>query len=511
MKLRVFISSVQKELADERLAIQTLITTDPFLSEHCVPVLFDQHPAPLTPKPKPYLDLLDECNIYLCILWNEYGLKVNGLSATHREYRHANSKGMPILLNIKGPNTLKRPKEISDFITEIKEHHYTYARFKTSEELQNKVRDRLIRHIKDHYDIEPTNIQDSIAHQTIKVASSFERQRLDQIEWDDIDHSLTKDFVSKIEENPSDALTEEKIMNSLYKRGFFWRDENGQYFATAAGILFFAKDPSIVFPHARIQILVFHGTERSSKPDDKATIRKPILNAIDESVEFIQRNIRHPLRIVGLNRVKLDEYPKESVREALINALVHRDYEDAGRRIRVEIFKDRIEIISPGNLPGNLTLTKLSHGKASPRSRNPIIAQAISQKDLMEERGTGILRMREHMLNHGLDIPTFRLYDDELIVTLHGPGDNLDCLRTPSDVKGPITPAIESKLNERQRKIIHQANIEGKITSGWCSKAFGITRETAVQDLKGLTEVKLLMKKGKGRGVHYVLYFDHNE
>jgi len=73
--------------------------------------------------------------------------------------------------------------------------------------------------------------------------------------------------------------------------------------------------------------------------------------AIERAIAFIDRNTRHPMRIVGLNRVRLDEYPVDGLREALVNAVAHRQYEDAGRKIILEVFADRVVLSSPGPHP----------------------------------------------------------------------------------------------------------------------------------------------------------------
>lgn len=263
MKIRVFISSVQKELADERLALQTLLTTDPFLSLHCVPVLFELHPAPLVPSEQPYLDLLSGCHIYIGVVWKQYGSEINGLSATHREYRYAKENNMYTLIAIKGPAALDREAAVKDFIEEIKQDNHTYDRFKNTEELQLKVRARLIRHIKENYHIEPTADQEQTATETIHAASAFERQRLDRISWEDMDQDIAIQVVAKAEETDVSNVSSESIRKSLWQRGYIWQGENDHYFATAAGILLMAQDPSVVFPHARVQLSVFSGTERT--------------------------------------------------------------------------------------------------------------------------------------------------------------------------------------------------------------------------------------------------------
>ena len=79
IKLRIFVSSVQKKLADERRAVKTLITSDPFLDEHCVPILYEDEPSMLKPAPQGYLDVLARCQVYLVIIGSEYGKRYKGL------------------------------------------------------------------------------------------------------------------------------------------------------------------------------------------------------------------------------------------------------------------------------------------------------------------------------------------------------------------------------------------------------------------------------------------------
>jgi predicted HTH transcriptional regulator len=505
MRIRVFISSVQKELADERMALQILLTTDPFLSSHCVPVLFEEVPAPLHPDQQAYLNLLRECQIYIAIIWKQYGNPVNGLSATHHEYRLARELKLPTLVTVKGDNHLDRDDETHAFLEEIRTDGHTYDRFMNTEELQEAVRNRLIKHIKDMYDLEPTSDQERSAHETIQVASLFERQRLDLMPWEDADIELATQIAAAAEESDPMEMTPDAARKALWQRGYLWRDDQNRYYVTAAGILLFSRDPSVCFVHARIQASSYGGDKRGPSPRDHATIRKPLSRAIDEAVAFVHKNTRHPLRVVGLRRVEVDEYPEEALREAMVNALAHRDYEDVSRRILLEVYTDRLEIISPGGLPGTLTLARLRAGKARSRSRNPGIAQGLAFLDRMEERGTGIQRMQDAMLDHGLDKPLIEVVDNEVIVTLRGPGDNFDLIRTPNTSGGGLEPSIEAKLNERQRAILEEVVANGSVSTGWCTKAFGVVKDTAVRDLNELVELGLFEPRGRGRGRHYVL------
>jgi predicted HTH transcriptional regulator len=212
----------------------------------------------------------------------------------------------------------------------------------------------------------------------------------------------------------------------------------------------------------------------------------------------------HPMRIVGLDRLRLDEYPVDGLREALVNAVAHRQYEDAGRKIILEIFADRITILSPGLPPRPLTLASLRRGKYRPCSRNPVLAQCLSYFHRIEERGSGFRRMQDQMLDHGLDPPILGTDTGYFQITFPGPYDNVERLRVPEKQR-LVTRAVEAQLNERQKRIIQHVLVAGSVTRRWCVTQFKIANDTAGRDLRGLTDMGLLDTEGKGRAVSYVL------
>jgi len=113
--------------------------------------------------------------------------------------------------------------------------------------------------------------------------------------------------------------------------------------------------------------------------------------------------------------------------------------------------------------------------------------------------------MREAMLKHGLEEAKIEQQDGYFVVTLSGPAGNYDRIKTPAHSTGLVTPAVEAKLNERQKRIMIEAQQAGFVTSGWCQKTFDVVRDTANRDLVGLAQHGLLEPVGKGRGARYVL------
>jgi ATP-dependent DNA helicase RecG len=210
------------------------------------------------------------------------------------------------------------------------------------------------------------------------------------------------------------------------------------------------------------------------------------------------------MRVVGLNRIRLDEYPVEALREALVNAVAHRQYEDGGRKIILEVFADRVVISSPGLPPAPITLANLRKGKYRPCSRNPVLAQCLSYFHRIEERGSGFRRMRDQMLNHGLDQPLLGTDTGYFQVTFPGSGENLDRIRVP-ETRLAVTPAVEAQLNDRQKKIITEVLTTGHVTSGWCRKHLPVVYDTIRRDLLALVELGIIRPQGKGRSTRYVL------
>ncbi len=501
----VFVSSVQKELEDERLIIQNLVNTDPFLSAHCTPVLYEYEPASADKALEGCLRSLDKCQVYLLIIGVEYGNPAGELSVTHTEYRHAKQIGLPILVFIKGERTVKREEGTDALLRELDADGFKYKRFGNVIELQREVRAALVNLLQERFGIVPTSDENLIAEQTIEATSEFESQSLVRVRWKELDHDMARRLVAAAEDRKTEDVSSEETLSGVMLRGLVWREsESGEYYATAAGVVLLARDPSAVYPQCRMLADAYRSSEPDGEPRDHEDIRGPMPLVIERAIAFIDRNTRHPMKVMGLNRVRLDEYPVEALREGLVNAVAHRQYEDAGRKIMLEVFSDKVIISSPGLPPSPITLSSLRKGKYKPCSRNPVLAQCLSYFHRIEERGSGFRRMREQMLNHGLEVPLIGTDTGYFQVTFRGPGDDIDRLRVPDQLL-LVTPAMEAQLNERQREMI-QLLVQGKeLTSRECEAEFGVTRAVTSVDFRKLVAMGLAEKVGAGRSTRYRL------
>ena len=504
-KFNIFVSSVQKELEDERVIVQNLLSTDPFLSAHCSPVLYEFEPASSDKALAGCLKSLDGCQVYLLIVGSQYGTLVGKLSITHAEYRRAKEKNLPVLAFIKGDRKVRREEGTETLLKELDADGPKYKRIGNVIELQKEVRAALVKLLKDEFGITPSSDENEIAQQTIEATSKFESQSLTRLRWSDLDHGVARRLIAVAEGKAAEQLSAGDILTGASVRGLIWHDpQAGEHYATAAGIVLLAKDPSAVFPQCRILADAYRGAEPDGNPGDHEDIRGPMPTAIDRAVAFIDRNTRHPMRVVGLNRLRLDEYPVEALREALVNAVAHRQYEDAGRKIMLEVFSDRVVLSSPGLPPSPITLANLRKGKYRPCSRNPVLAQCLSYFHRIEERGSGFRRMRDQMLNHGLDQPLLGTDTGYFQVTFPGPGENLNRIRIP-EARLVVTPTVEAQLNERQKDMVRRLTNGDELTSRECRKLYTLSAQAVYEDFQKLIELGIARQTGSGRSTRYVL------
>ena len=170
-----------------------------------------------------------------------------------------------------------------------------------------------------------------------------------------------------------------------------------------AGVLFFARNVRHFFPQAYITCLLAKGKDKVHILDRK-DFDGGLVADIENALRFIERNTRTAYRIEGLKRQNIPEYPMKALREAITNAVMHRDWFFDGANVFVEIYTDRIEVSSPGSLPKGLTLADL--GRKSVR-RNALVSDLLHRIDFVEKAGTGIRRIRDEARAQDCPEPQF--------------------------------------------------------------------------------------------------------
>lgn len=177
----------------------------------------------------------------------------------------------------------------------------------------------------------------------------------------------------------------------------------GKLLFRKAGVLFFAKNVRHFFNQAYITCLLARGTDKVHILDRK-DFDGGIVADIEDALRFIERNTRTAYRIERLQREEVPEYPMKALREAVTNAVMHRDWFIEGANVFVEIYTDRVEVVSPGGLPKGMALSDL--GRKSIR-RNALIADLLHRIEFIEKAGTGIKRIRDETRAQGCPDPVF--------------------------------------------------------------------------------------------------------
>ncbi len=256
-----------------------------------------------------------------------------------------------------------------------------------------------------------------------------------------------------------------------------------------SAILLFSQNPCNHFPQAEIKLVQFADTE-AIQIVAYQLIQTNLAKAIDQAYAFVLSHISKILTVKGttLRRQEQYEYPPVVIREAIVNAVVHRDYFSPDA-IQISLFSDRLEIISPGGLPEDLSEERL--GKISIR-RNPIIYRILRDLRYIEGLGTGIPRIKNELRQAGLPNPAFTLEPRLFQITLFKTGKPRPTLPPKKD------------LNPRQKLGLAYLTENPLLKTNTYATFNHISLPTAQADIKKLVEFGFLKKVGAFRGVYYV-------
>ena len=170
---------------------------------------------------------------------------------------------------------------------------------------------------------------------------------------------------------------------------------------TAGGILLFGKSPNRYLPQAGISAVAYRGKEKDYEAVQRETIRGPIVakftgedivdtGLAERAMDFVRRNTGSKAYLVEGRRIDKPDYPKEAIRETIVNAIAHRDYTISGTDIELSIYSDRLEVISPGRLPNTVTVERMKAGCRV--TRNELIKEVLRDYQYVEATGLGVPR-----------------------------------------------------------------------------------------------------------------------
>lgn len=266
---------------------------------------------------------------------------------------------------------------------------------------------------------------------------------------------------------------------------------------TLTGILFFGRDPQHFYPSFTITFLHFAGTStaRATADDplylDNREFRGTLPAMIDGVRAAVYEKLSKQAVLEGFVRQDVPEYPEFAYREAIVNAVGHRDYAVDGSFIQVRLFADRLEVQSPGGLGGHLTVDNIAYEQFT---RNPHIVRLLEEFGYVERRGLGVDQMIHSMAGAGLEPPVFENRGSSFWVTLKG--------RPPTR---PLPDLSGLGLNDRQARAVAYLRTHSRLTNRDYQQEFGVSERTALYDLQGLVQAGLALPVSSGRGRYYIL------
>lgn len=303
----------------------------------------------------------------------------------------------------------------------------------------------------------------------------------------DIDGEKVRAFLSRARsEREWDIAVDTPVELALQKLHLA---KNGQL--TVATLLLFGKHPQQFLLQARTRCARFKGDKEVEFIDLKVS-EGDIIHQVEEAMAFVRRNTCMAARIEAgaLERKEQWEYPLDAVREAITNAVCHRDYADSGNVV-VKIFDDRLEVSNPGGLPAGMTVEDLKQPHES-KPRNKLIADAFFLIKYIEQFGTGIGRMLEECRRAGVTAPDFESRRESFRIIF----------QKPVLLEARLA---ELNLSERQIKGIRYAQEHGRISRQEYETVAGVPTATAKRDLRKLVTNNVLAQEGKGRSIRYTL------
>jgi len=324
-----------------------------------------------------------------------------------------------------------------------------------------------------------------------KSTGDFEAEPAPGARREDFDDEVIAEFVAKWEERQHREWTR-PVDDLLLEVGAL--DENGR--PTVAGVLLFARNPQAFLPQSGLTFVKFVGTLPRGETGQPGYGRReeiggPLARIIQRTWEVVGEEMRTGAVVTGLERQERTEYPVAAVREALVNAAAHRDYRLGGRRIEVRMFTDRMEITSPGGLPGFITVDNIVEEHFS---RNPRVVSSLYQWGYIEELGLGVDLMIEEMVRAGHPVPRFKDTPYSFTVTLYNVRE-----------RAPL-PTWTRTMNERQAKALAYVQEHDRITNReYRTLCPDVSAETLRLDLADLVERGILLKIGERKGTYYIL------
>ncbi len=482
--IRIFISSVQAEFAEERRRLVDYLENDALLGKFFEPFIFEACPAVKHSAQKVYLEEVDQCDIYLGLIGKDYGnADSRGVSPTEREYDRATKSRKTRLIFLKRAPTRERKLKLRNFIKKI-ESDVVRKSFSEFSDLKASVYASLIRYLEEHEYIR---------------RSPFDASLNLQAQLSDIDPERVSRFVRIARNKRAFPLPEGCDVKTVLAHLNLISGTR----ITNAALLLFGKYPQQFFPASEVKCAHFHGTEITKPIPSYQVYKGDVFELVNQATDFVlsKINVATGKRDHGIS-VDVDyELPVPAVAEAIVNAIAHRDYA-SNASVQVMLFRDRLEIWNPGRLPFGLTPSKLKHPHTSIPA-NPLLAEPMYLAGAIERMGTGTGDIVRLCAAYKLKTPEF-IQNEEFKVVLYRPDTKSHKNTTPpsvvkSVVKGVVKGVVKKDADNRE-KIKDFLREHPAATASDLEKLTGLTRRGVEKNLLLLKASGELIRIGPPRG-----------
>lgn len=475
VRLKIFVSSVQKEFKHIRLDLKAFLLGDAFLRRFVSEVfLFEELPATDRRADQVYLEQVERCDIYLGIFGYEYGNEDRqGVSATECEYNYATQLGKIRLIYVWGADDSKRAAKMKSLV--------------------RKVGDELIRRRVEDVSALTTEVYASLVDYLDDMGAlrvpPFDTSACDGAGVKDLSRKRIGWFLETARRERGFPLKPNTATQALLTHLNLLDDGK----PTNAAVLLFGSNPQRFHRTAETKCIHCHGMEYRRPFASLQVYGGDLFEQANQASDFVLAKINRSIgtRAISITAPATYELPPDAVGEAIVNAIAHRDYH-SNASVEVRLFTDRLEVWNPGRLPGTLTLDDLRNDHPSVPN-NPLIAESLYLTRYIEKVGSGTQRMIELCRSAGLPEPQFEQRSGSFVITLW---------------RDWLTSEVLAghNLNERQLKAINYLKIHERITNSQYQEELSVAKRTASLDLAELVAVGLIEKVGStGKGVYYQL------
>jgi ATP-dependent DNA helicase RecG len=255
---------------------------------------------------------------------------------------------------------------------------------------------------------------------------------------------------------------------------------------TNAAVMLFGKNTDD-YPQLLMRMACFKGNDKNEFFDNKRQYGN-FFDLLDAGTAFCFRNLRLSGKIVGMRREEQLEIPAEALREALINALCHRDYSNPRASVSLAIYSDRVEIVNPGRFPAQLTPENIKRQHDS-YPYNIKIAQVLYQTTYLENWGSGVMRMMDLCKAQHMANPDYQLGENTVTIIFRRRNDSQN--------------DSQKSLNERQKKIVMLMRNDQHISVSSIAVKLSLSAPTVYREIKKINTVSELYWDGSSKTGHW--------